>query len=230
MSKGNAFSMSDDYKSKKFSVSVKGENNIITIGNNFNNYDFGLTINGRNNEIIIGDNFTNKGICRIVVIGSNNKIIIGDDILIVTRLTVYNHDNSQNCKITIGNKTSFYKTEISNYDNGSSIKIGEDCMFAYDTIVYNTDGHSIFQNGVLINKACDLIIGDHVWCGWGSVILKNVHIPNGCIIGKSAVVAKKFDKENTAIAGNPAKVIKENILWNRKSVNETIKSDVPLQQ
>lgn len=45
-------------------------------------------------------------------------------------------------------------------------------MFGFDTIIYNTDGHSIFQNGNLINKADKLVIGDHVWCGWGSTILK----------------------------------------------------------
>ena len=122
---------------------------------------------------------------------------------------------------SVGNKTSFYKTEISTYDNGSEVEIGEDCMFGFDTIIYNTDGHSIFQNGNLINKADKLVIGDHVWCGWGSTILKNSYIPSGCIVGKSAVVAKKFEKENVVIAGNPAKIIKENICWDRKSVNGT---------
>ena len=164
LSCGNTFKRSKDFKSKKFSLSVSGKDNMISIGRNF---------------------------------------------------------NSKDCKINIGNKTSFYKTEISTYDNGSEVEIGEDCMFAFDTIIYNTDGHSIFQNGNLINKADKLVIGDHVWCGWGSTILKNSYIPSGCIVGKSAVVAKKFEKENVVIAGNPAKIIKENILWDRKSVNET---------
>ena len=114
--------------------------------------------------------------------------------------------------------------KINPLDNGSEVEIGEDCMFAFDTIIYNTDGHSIFQNGNLINKADKLVIGHHVWCGWGSTILKNSYIPSGCIVGKSAVVAKKFEKENVVIAGNPAKIIKENICWDRKSVNETIGS------
>lgn len=203
---------------------MNGSDNMISIGKSFNSKDFELTIKGINNEVIIGDNFINNGQCKILVVGSNNKIVIGDNVQIVTQLVIYNHDNSKDCKINIGNKTSFYKTEISTYDNGSEVEIGEDCMFAFDTIIYNTDGHSIFQNGNLINKAGKLVIGDHVWCGWGSTILKNSYIPNGCIIGKSAVVAKKFEKENVIIAGNPAKIIKENILWDRKSVNEIIKT------
>ncbi|WP_096018326.1 hypothetical protein [Campylobacter lanienae] len=54
------------------------------------------------------------------------------------------------------------------------------------------------------------------------VIPKNSYIPSGCIVGKSAVVAKKFEKENVIIARNPTKIIKENILWDRKSVNEVM--------
>ena len=221
LSSGNTFKRPDDFKSQKFSLSVSGKDNIISIGRHFNSKDFDLTIKGTNNKVIIGDNFINNGQCKILVVGSNNTIVIGDDIQIVTQLVIYNHDNSKDCKINIGNKTSFYKTEISTYDNGSEVEIGEDCMFGFDTIIYNTDGHSIFQNGNLINKADKLVIGDHVWCGWGSTILKNSYIPSGCIVGKSAVVAKKFEKENVVIAGNPAKIIKENICWDRKSVNGT---------
>lgn len=222
LSYGNTFKKPDDFKSKNFSLSVSGKDNMISIGRNFNSKDFELTVKGINNEVIIGDNFINNGQCKILVVGSNNKIVIGDNVQIVTQLVIYNHDNSKDCKINIGNKTSFYKTEISTYDNDSSIEIGEDCMFAFDTIIYNTDGHSIFQNGNLINKADKLVIGDHVWCGWGCAILKNSYIPSGCIVGKSAVVAKKIEKENVVIAGNPAKIIKENICWDRKSVNEVM--------
>ncbi len=228
LSKGDTLKRPNNFKCKKFSLYASGGGNTISLGTNFNSKDFELTVKGINNEVIIGDNFINNGQCKILVVGSNNKIVIGDNVQIVTQLVIYNHDNSKDCKINIGNKTSFYKTEISTYDNDSSIEIGEDCMFDFDTIIYNTDGHSIFQNGNLINKADKLVIGDHVWCGWGCAILKNSYIPSGCIVGKSAVVAKKFNRENCAIAGNPAKIIKENICWNRKSINEIIQENYNL--
>ncbi|MDY3133500.1 MAG: hypothetical protein SOW11_05830, partial [Campylobacter lanienae] len=66
------------------------------------------------------------------------------------------------------------------------------------------------------------IYKDITSCVCGSTILKNSYIPSGCIVGKSAVVAKKFEKENVIIAKNPTKIIKENILWDRKSVNEVM--------
>lgn len=225
--KGNFCSIGNGFKFKNCRISVKGYNNKISMGNNFRIKDFTIKIYGKNNEIIIGNNILHEkaklvGNLQIYINGSNNKIIIGDNIQIVTELIIYNHENSQNCKIEIGNDTTFYKTEIYNYDIESSIKIGEDCMFGYDTIIYNTDGHAIFQNGNIINQAKNLTIGNHVWCGWGSTILKNSYIPNGCIVGKSAIVSKKFNEENAAIAGNPAKIIKENISWNRKTVNQIL--------
>ena len=126
------------------------------------------------------------------------------------------------CNIKIGKGTSFYKTEISTYDHGSSVIIGEDCMFGYDTIIYNTDGHAIYKEGKLINRASSLICGNHVWCGWGSTILKNSSVADGCIVGKSAVVSGKFNNPNCVIAGVPAREVKKNIVWKRDSVNQVL--------
>lgn len=220
VAKENNFFLANYYKVKTLNLTVRGCRNNIQIEENFISNEFDLYVCGENNEVKIGSNFINEGLCKICVIGNNNKIIIGNDIKIVQELCVYNHDDSYCCNITIGNKTTFNKTQLHNYDNNSSIYIGEDCMFAYDTVVYNTDGHAIFQNGKVINYAKNLFIGNHVWCGWGSTILKNSYIPDNCVIGKSAIVSKKFDKENVAIAGNPAKIIKYNIVWDRKSVNK----------
>ena len=46
-------------------------------------------------------------------------------------------------------------------------------------------------------------------------ICKNTLIPDNCIVGISSVVTKKFETKNCVIAGNPAKVVKEDIKWNR---------------
>ena len=60
-----------------------------------------------------------------------------------------------------------------------------------------------------------IIIGDRVWIGTQATILKNAQIANDTIIGARSVVTKKFDKSNIAIAGNPAKIIKENVAWKK---------------
>jgi len=43
--------------------------------------------------------------------------------------------------------------------------------------------------------------------------MKNVTIPNECIVGAGSVVTKRFDKEYCVIAGNPARVVRENVQW-----------------
>jgi len=203
-----------------YKISLSGSENILSVGKNCKCKNLLIKIRGQNNRVEIKDNFNCKGLCEIYVIGSNSEVTIGENVMVVTSLKIYEHDNGHNCQIHIGNSCSFYKTEIHNYDNGASIHIGEDCMFAYDTVVYNTDGHSVFSNGVLSNQAKELSIGNHVWIGWGASILKNSKIADGVIIGKNTTIAGIFDELNCAVVGNPAHVVKRGISWDRKSVNE----------
>ncbi|MCE8895739.1 acyltransferase [Parabacteroides distasonis] len=55
----------------------------------------------------------------------------------------------------------------------------------------------------------DVYIGANCFIGIASIILPGVHIGNNCIVGTGAVVTKDFP-DNSIIAGNPAKRIKEN--------------------
>lgn len=52
-------------------------------------------------------------------------------------------------------------------------------------------------------------LGDNVYIAPGAKIFGNITIPNNTAIGANAVVNKSFSKENTVIAGIPAKVIGE---------------------
>lgn len=50
-------------------------------------------------------------------------------------------------------------------------------------------------------------LGDNIYIAPGAKIYGNIKIPNNTAIGANAVVNKSFEKENTIIAGVPAKVI-----------------------
>ncbi|OBX21891.1 serine O-acetyltransferase [Gelidibacter algens] len=52
-------------------------------------------------------------------------------------------------------------------------------------------------------------LGDNIYIAPGAKIYGNIWIPNNTAIGANAVVNKSFTKENTIIAGIPAKVIGE---------------------
>lgn len=98
-----------------------------------------------------------------------------------------------------------------------SVVVGEDNMWSTGVTLRASDGHIILdkKNGRLINRAKPLIIGKHVWIGAGATILKGSIISDNSIIGSKAVVTKKFVEENVAIAGNPAKIVRSDVEWQR---------------
>ncbi len=54
-----------------------------------------------------------------------------------------------------------------------------------------------------------ILIGDDCWIGANVTILKGVEIGNGCIVAAGSVVTSGKFADNSLIAGNPAKFVKE---------------------
>lgn len=77
----------------------------------------------------------------------------------------------------------------------------------------DTDWHSMQNTQTNDVYPCTkpIAVGDNVWIGTRSVILKGSVIPNGCIVGANALCTKQFIEEDSVIAGNPAKVCKKNV-------------------
>lgn len=69
------------------------------------------------------------------------------------------------------------------------------------------------MEGKRINPSKDVNIGDHVWIGNKTIILKGSEIADDSIVGSGAVVSGKYTDNNVVIAGNPAKIIKRDITW-----------------
>lgn len=216
--KSNQIILPSKYKNKNTLINVNGNNNLVEIADNFYcRNKMAIRIIGNNNKIKIGAGFKCRGTTSLIVYSNDSNMLLGNDISIENELVIKNNDNKDNINISIGNKTTFYKTEITCFEENSSVTIGEDCMFSYDTFVFNTDKHNIFDCNTKkhLNPAKNLVIGDHVWVGWGVVILKNVYIGNDNIIGRGAVIAKSYTVNNCAIVGNPSKICKENVYWER---------------
>ncbi|MBR1977492.1 acyltransferase [bacterium] len=127
-----------------------------------------------------------------------------------------NFSLADNSKVTIGNNLFFGSGNVTVTEN-SSLKIGNDCMFSYDLTFRVGDGHTIINTNTqeVIPNTGNVCIEDRVWIGTQSTILKNAQIANDTIIGACSVVTKKFDAQNVAIAGNPAKIVKENVAWKK---------------
>ena len=188
------------YKLKKFlnkiipdKIKMKGENNIVKIPPSVYRRNFSVKIYGNNNTVEISDNSYIH----------NVQIRIG-----------FPNCPIDNCLVKIGANTSFNSTEIQLGESNSSVIIGDNCMFSFEIEITCTDTHSVLDlNGNLINKGENITIGNHVWVGKEVKILKNTSIADNCIVAQNSIVTKKFDIKNAVIAGNPAKVVKENINW-----------------
>lgn len=119
-------------------------------------------------------------------------------------------------KIVIGKNSSFTQIcHINAQEDGSSIVIGENCMFSNHIIVRTSDSHPIIDitTGERINKAEDIKIGNHVWIAPNTKIMKGSEIADGCIIGSDTTISKEFKTPNCLIVGRPAKIVRENVSW-----------------
>ena len=179
---------------------------------------------GDNNNIEISNNsYLRKS--RIYIYGSHNTIIIKDRTYLhnVNIKIGFPDCPINNCKIIIDKDTSFNSANIQLGESGSSVLIGENCMFSFGIEITCTDTHSITDTeGNLINKGESIEIGSNVWIGKNAIILKNTKIPNNCIIAQNSIVTNKFYKDSCILAGIPAKIVKEDILWSRKRPQQYI--------
>lgn len=122
--------------------------------------------------------------------------------------------------ISIGENTRITGTTQLAACEGTSIKIGKDCLFSHSIYIRTTDSHGIFDmNGNRINSASNIKIGNNVWIGMQAMVLKGSEIGNDVIVGARTIVTNKSPHENNiTICGQPGKLIKSNVKWdiNRK--------------
>jgi acetyltransferase-like isoleucine patch superfamily enzyme len=94
------------------------------------------------------------------------------------------------------------------------ITIGDNVRIGGNTVIYDTDFHSLNKthrlNGKLDKehtKTKPIIIKNNVFIGAHSTILKGVEIGENSIVGACSVVVKNIP-DNEIWAGNPAKKIR----------------------
>lgn len=166
----------------------------------------------QNNKIMLGNTTSDKIVIRYH--NAINSHIAIEDVRVSKRLQVDIYGN--NGRIKIGKKTSIYDGVMQVTTNGS-IEIGEMCLLSDSIGLYQNDNHLIFDKvtGKRINQNKNIQIGNHVWVGNEVVLLAGAVIPDNCIIGSRTVTSRAFDEKNAVIAGQPAKIIRKNVVWAR---------------
>ena len=198
--------------SRKLSKKIKGKNNTFTKSKNAAIIKSKIDIVGDNNTILI-DALCVLNRLTIYVRGSNNTIHLKSGVKFYRYGELWIEDNG--CSIVVGDNTTFEHAHIAATEDQSKIVIGNGCMFSTDIEIRTGDSHSILdkQTKARINKAESVSIGNHVWVGANCSILKGAEISDGSIVGTRSVVTKKFGQKDVILAGIPAKIVKEEILW-----------------
>lgn len=97
------------------------------------------------------------------------------------------------------------------------IEIGDNTDIASGVLIRDSDGHKLIgsrKEQVLIgnNVVAPIKIGNNVWIGSNVIILKGVTIGDGAVVAAGAVVTKDVPS-GSLVGGVPAKILKENIMW-----------------
>lgn len=140
-----------------------------------------------------------------------NKIKIGEHCRIGGYLLVFSNGG----KIEIGDYVMI--PGGTNIWSMVDIKIGNRVMLSYNISIFDSNSHPVdpvqrhqhylnIDADVHIEKAPTLI-GDDVWIGCNSIILKGVTIGSGSIVAAGSIVTKDVP-EKSIVAGNPAKIVK----------------------
>lgn len=161
------------------------------------------------------------------IFGDENEIVLG---AVARKFRAYisigmpDHP-VRRCQVMIGDGCSAEGLGLFLRESGSKIVIGRDCQVSNEVEIRASDGHAILDaSGAAINRGHAVRIGDHCWLGARSTILKNVVIPDGSIVGASAVVTPSSVRdahgEAVILAGNPARIVKRGVCWDRRRPDE----------
>jgi len=155
----------------------------------------------------------------LVEILNNDRraICIGARSAIRGRMTTFPHGG----RIAIG--TDCYVGAGSNIWSGSSIKIGDRVLISHNVEIHDTNSHPIDSIARAKHFATimdtghpayledvdtrPIVIGNDVWIGFRSVIMKGVNIGDGAVIAAGSVVLKDVEAW-TVVAGNPARMVR----------------------
>lgn len=164
---------------------------------------------GRNNTVLVGDK---SHVDRIIINGDRNTIKIGRNCKLRGQIVVKCNDGY----IEIGDGTTSMGVMIHMHES-SRIVIGRDCMFSGGIWMDTSDNHSIIdlESGNRINPCNPIVIGDHVWVGRMTTILKGSRIGSNSIVGAGSVARGEIPP-NSIATGVPARVVRTGVTWDRR--------------
>lgn len=168
---------------------------------------------GNGNKVILENNcMLLNSLVRIQ--GNNNEVRLGSNSY-VSGAELWVEDSK--CVLSIGKNTFVgHHSHLACTEDGSKLIVGDDGMISSYVQIRTGDSHSILdQDGVRINNAQSVYIGNHCWLGEGSKVLKGVTLDGDVIVSTGAIVTKSYGRF-LLLGGIPAKIIKDNVRWDKE--------------
>ena len=117
----------------------------------------------------------------------------------------------QNAKLLINRNTTInINSQIICMNN---VSLGENVMVSWDNLIMDSDFHQITKNSIQNPISLPIEIGDGVWIGCRSIVLKGSTIPEGSIIAANCTITGKYSEAHILIAGN--KILSREVYWKR---------------
>ncbi|WP_434514394.1 acyltransferase [Dechloromonas sp. ARDL1] len=148
-------------------------------------------------EIVIGARCSLISCARHTALGVNHPVIL--------------RTLRQDALIDIGEDTGISGSVIC---AARSVRIGSNCLLGANSMIFDTDFHSLaptnrrYNNNPEDIQAAPVNIGNNVFIGAGAIVTKGVAIGDNSIVGAGSVVVQDIPS-NVIAAGNPARVIRE---------------------
>ena len=142
-----------------------------------------------------------------ITLADNAQLTLHGDVILYEGVGIRVTEGAQ---LSIGDHT--YINRSASIDCTQEITIGDYCAISDNVQILDSDFHPIPNNSNTSTMSKPVHIGNHVWIGRSAIILKGVTIGDGAIVGAGSVVTRDVPAR-CLVAGNPARVIKENVEW-----------------
>lgn len=161
------------------------------------------------------------GCTSIAVRGDGATVFVGNAKLGDLAVEVHEH-----AVCYIGNDTTMHtkaRPQRLRISPHAAIFIGDDCVISENIDMSVLDWHPIYDadSGNRVNGSRSIFIGDHIWLGRNTSILKGSRMASGGILGLGAILSGKYCPPNSIYAGVPAKMLGVGKFWGRVEAGQS---------
>ena len=147
-----------------------------------------------------------------LLVGVGATVFIGPDVEL-TAGEIFCGDAST---VILNGDTIATRSAVLDARNGGTIVAAAGQLWAGNVYIATDDMHRLedVRTGARVNPfGAAIHLGSHVWLGRDAVITGHVEIGAGSVVGARSMVRGQKVPPNTAVAGTPARVIREDVTW-----------------